>query len=146
MAQPTLPSTAPTTTTSTAASNVALMHTIVFSIQQSANYALIDTLVHPSFINHTPAPGLPSDRTGVHAVMRYIHSAFANVKMEIVQCVSEGNVIATNKILRGDHVGEWLGSEPDGRRKRVRIMDFVTVQDGLMREHWATIGGLEVEE
>lgn len=126
--------------------NVAYMTRIVYEVQQDGNYALIDELVHPDFYNHTAEAGLPNDRSGVHAVMQHIHGGFSNIKMEILHCTSQGNVISTHKILRGDHTGNFLGQAPDGNRKQMRIMDVVTVEDGLMKEHWATLGKLEVVE
>jgi predicted ester cyclase len=123
--------------------NVATMKRIVMEVQQDANYALIDEMTSPDFYNHTASGGLPTDRSGVHAVMQYIHSAFSNIKMEIVHCISQSDIIATNKVLYGDHTGEFLGNQPDGERKQMRIMDFVTVVDGQMKEHWAILGTLE---
>lgn len=123
--------------------NVASMHRIVYEVQEGAKYELLDEFVHPEFFNHTAEAGLPTDRSGVEAVMRYLHSTFGNVKMEILHCVSNGNVISTHKILRGDHNGEFQGQPADGKRKQMRIMDVVTVVDGKMKEHWAVLGKLE---
>lgn len=123
--------------------NIANMHRIVYEVQERGDYAVLDEFVHPDFFNHTAEAGLPTDRTGVEAVMKYLHSTFGNVKMEIVHCVSDGNVIFTHKILRGDHNGEFQGQPGDGKRKQMRIMDVVTMVDGKMKEHWACLGKLE---
>ena len=123
--------------------NVAKMKRIVYEVQEAGNFALIDEFTHPEFFNHTAEAGLPTDRSGVHAVMRYLHSVFSNIKMEIVHCVSQGNVISTHKILRGNQTGEFRGEAGDGKRKQLRIMDVVTVVDGMMKEHWSVLSKLE---
>lgn len=66
--------------------------------------------------------------------------------MRIDHCVAQNNTIATNKTLTGTHVGDWMGMPGDGRRKEVRIMDFVVVREGMVSEHWACLRPAEVVE
>lgn len=59
--------------------------------------------------------------------------------MKIEHCVSNGNLIATNKTLTGTHVGNFAGKEGDGKRKMIRVMDFMTLEDGMIKEHWSCV-------
>ena len=72
--------------------------------------------------------------------MRYLHTALAEVKVEIVQCVCTGDVVATNKVISGKQVGELFGQPASNQRVELRIMDFIRIQDGKMIEHWACSG------
>lgn len=129
----------------TSEQNVAMMHRLVYEIQQEANYSLIPEVVAPNFFNHTAEAGLPSDRDGVLMVMQYLHSAFEGIKMHIDSCISVDDLIATNKTLTGKHVGDFAGEKADGQLKKIRIMDFVKVdQSGKITEHWACIRPAEV--
>jgi predicted ester cyclase len=127
--------------------NIAMMHRLVFEIQQDAKYSLIPTLVAPNFVNHTAEAGLPNDISGVAMVMQYIHAAFSDIKMQIDSCICDNDLIATNKVLTGKHVGEFMGVKGEGEKKRVRIMDFVKVDgEGRIVEHWACIRPAELVE
>lgn len=47
--------------------------------------------------------------------------------------------MSSPRILRGRHVGPWLGQEPTGRRVALRIMDFLRFEDGRIIEHWSAL-------
>jgi predicted ester cyclase len=123
--------------------NLALMHRTVKEVHQDGNLALLNEVCHPDFINHTPTPPLPADLSGIHTIMKLIQGAFSNIEYVIEHCVHQDGVVATNKCMYGDLTGDFMGMPPDGKRKRVRIMDFVTVVGGKMKEHWANVGPIE---
>lgn len=120
--------------------NTALVRRMVDEVQEKADFSLIDQLMHPDFYNHTAYGGLPVDKSGVLATMTLLHEVFKDIKMEVIHCVCQGNVVATNKVLRGRQVGEWMGQPGTGKMMELGIMDFVTVEDGKIKEHWARAG------
>lgn len=126
-----------------AASNVALMRRFVTEVQQNGKFDLIDELTHPNFFDHTAQPGQSPHLDGVHAVMRYIKSTIADLKIEMVHCISDGKVIATTKILRGKQVGDIFGKPATNGPIEFRIMDFLTVVDSKLKDHWATVSPIQ---
>nr|OQO28949.1 hypothetical protein B0A51_05349 [Rachicladosporium sp. CCFEE 5018]OQO31932.1 hypothetical protein B0A51_01127 [Rachicladosporium sp. CCFEE 5018] len=124
--------------TDAAAANVAQMHRFVTEVQQNGNFDLIDKLTHKDFVDHTAAQGQSPNIDGVHFIMRYIHSNIKDLKIEIVHCLSDGNVVATTKYLRGTQVGDLMGKPATNGPIELRIMDFMTVVDGQFKDHWAT--------
>jgi hypothetical protein len=68
-------------------------------------------------------------------VERALHAAFAHLAIEIVPCVATDGVVATHKVYRRRHVGDWL----EGRR---RAASFVRVPGGRFVEHWSVLGQL----
>ncbi|KAK6431905.1 hypothetical protein LTR95_011930 [Oleoguttula sp. CCFEE 5521] len=129
--------------TDAAAANVAQMHRFVTEVQQNGNFDLIDQLTHKDFVDHTAAQGQSPNIDGVHFIMRYIHSNIKDLKIEIVHCLSDGNVVATTKSLRGTQVGDLLGKPATNGPIEFRIMDFMTVVDGQFKDHWATVSAVE---
>ena len=126
-----------------AATNVATMRRFVIEVQQNGNFDLINEMTHENFFDHTAQPGQSPRRDGVHAIMRWIHSTITDLKIEIVHCISDGKVIATTKILRGKQVGEIFGKPATNAGIEFRIMDFLTVVDGKLKDHWATVSSIE---
>lgn len=126
-----------------AAENVAMMHRFVIEVQQNGNYDLIDELTHPDFFDHTAQPGQSPHLDGVHAIMKYIHSVVSELQIEIVHCISDGKTIATTKYLRGIQIGDILGKPATNKPIEFRIMDFLIVADGKLKDHWATVSAVE---
>ncbi|KAK5712109.1 hypothetical protein LTR15_012178 [Elasticomyces elasticus] len=129
----------------TPAENVALMRRFITDLQQNGDFTLVDEFFRQDFVDYTALPGMPTGREGVHSLMRYLHSAVAEIQIEIIHCICEGNLVATTKILRGKQVGEFFGravpdSSDGGARIEMLIMDFITVVEGKFGEHWATVG------
>ncbi|WP_326953792.1 ester cyclase [Amycolatopsis sp. NBC_01286] len=123
--------------------NIARMRAFVEQVHEGGRVELIDDFVHADFRNRSAKNGLPDDRRSVAAVTRALHTAFAGLKVEIVHCVDTDDVVATHKIYRGRHVGEWLGTPPSGQDVEFRVMDFVRMRDGQFVEHWSVLGPLQ---
>lgn len=63
---------------------------------------------------------------------------FADLTVEIVQQIAEGDVVATRATLAGTHQAEWLGIAPTGQRVRCDIFQFDQIAGGRVIEHNAT--------
>lgn len=125
---------------------VALMHRFNAEVQQGNDHNSLDELCHPDFEYKLAPEGTPNDRNHVHVLTTGIHQAFADMTYEIVHCVSDGKVVATNKIFRGRQVGDFMGQQATGKRIEMPVMDFVTIVDGKFKDHWGTHGQVKVLE
>lgn len=126
----------------TESDNIARMRAFVTQVHEGGQVALIDDFIHADFRNRSAKNGRPSDRSGVIEVTQALHEAFADLTVEIVHCVDTDDVVATHKIYRGRHVGDWLGTPPSGRNVEFRVMDFVRLRDGQFIEHWSVLDPL----
>jgi len=90
------------------------------------------------FVNHDPPqlPGVGTDRAGVLAAMRYLHSAFDGARAEPVSILAAGDKVAVHDRLRGTHRGEFLGIEATGRDIDVDFIHIFRVADGHIVERW----------
>ncbi|MFE2188281.1 ester cyclase [Streptomyces sp. NPDC059455] len=118
--------------------NVSRTLDFVRKVQEGGCLELFDDFVHPDFRNHTAEPGGAADREGARATMAALHAALEDLSIEIVHCFGQGDLVATTKVVRGRHVGNWLGQAPTGKRVGLRIMDFLRFTDGRIIEHWST--------
>ncbi|KAK9775143.1 putative Ester cyclase [Seiridium cardinale] len=125
--------------------NVARMRAFVTQVQEQGHLELFDQFVHPDFRDHPVKIGQPNDRFAIRKTLEGFHAAFADIKVQVLHCIENDGVVATNKILSGKLVQEWHGMMPDGGRVEVRVMDFVRFHDGKMIEHWAAVNPLASE-
>jgi steroid delta-isomerase-like uncharacterized protein len=120
----------------TAETNKATIRRMVEEIQNGDNLALIDELLTPTFVNHTPAPGLSPDREGIKQLLSMFRAAFPDGVTTIEDMIAQGDKVVTRKTYRGTHQGEFLGIPPTGRRVSVGLIDMMRLVDGKVVEHW----------
>ena len=113
------------------------MRYFVEQVQRQGRLDLIDALVHPGFRNHTVVPGQRDDRQGVRETTAAMHEAFSGLRVEVLHCVADGDLVATHKLFRGSHTGAWFGIPASGNRVEFRVIDLVRYRDGQLFEHWA---------
>lgn len=100
------------------------------------NTEVLKELVADSFINHTAAPGIPKDVSGLIQFIGMLHKGFPDIKIEIHDMIAEGDLVATRKTFHATHLGEIMGHAPTGKKVTFNVMDFVRVQNGKYVEHW----------
>jgi len=125
-------------------SNAERMRLFVEQVQEKGRLELIDGLVRPDFRNHTVEPGQRDDRAGIGETTASMHEAFSDLRIEILHCVGDGDLVATHKMFRGRHTGAWFGVPPSGNPVEFRVMDVVRYQDGQWAEHWAVADGVSL--
>ena len=129
------------TKTTTPEDNTAIMRRFITEVQEKGDISPIDELIHPNFYDHSrEKPG----RDGPRAMIQSLHTGLSMIKIEVVHCISAGDVVATHKMLYGTHTGEFFGKAATGQKVQMRVMDYVRIEDGMIREHWATLGPVEV--
>lgn len=96
-----------------------------------------ETLVADGFVNHSAAPGQDSGREGLwHTFKHVLHAGLANLQVEVLDQVAEGDKVTTRKRITGQHTGELLGIAATGRQVVIEVMDIVRLRDGQYIEHW----------
>jgi predicted ester cyclase len=123
-------------------SNVERMRYFIEQVQEGGRFELIDELVHPGFRNRTIGPGQRDGLAGVHDFMTALHEAFSDLRIEILHCVGDGDLVATHKMFRGWYTGPWFGAPPSGEFVEFRVMDVIRFQEGQLIEHWAVIDAM----
>lgn len=97
---------------------------------------LVDELLHPEYVNHSPSPGLPPGREGVRVVVRALRTAFPDLTYVLEDLVVGTDSVATRTTMRGTHRGDFFGVAPTGRTFRVDQMTIERfAEDGRIVAH-----------
>jgi steroid delta-isomerase-like uncharacterized protein len=116
-----------------------------FSVFEQGNIDLLDELLAPDYINHTPAtPDLPTGPEGVKGVVSMFRSAMPDLKVVVDDMIAEGDKVATRYTLEGTHQGELFGVPPTGQLLSIKSFTVERVSDGKIRDHWRVSDNLDM--
>lgn len=102
------------------------------------NFALVDDLVAPDFLNHEVPPGMNNrGPESTRQVATMLRTAFPDLHFTIVELVAEGDTVAGRVTMSGTHLGPFQGIAPTGRSFQQDHMHFVRFRDGKATEHRA---------
>jgi steroid delta-isomerase-like uncharacterized protein len=102
------------------------------------NFALVDDLVAPDFLNHEVPPGMNNrGPESTRQVATMLRTAFPDLHFTIVELVAEGDTVAGRVTMSGTHLGPFQGIPPTGRSFQQAHMHFVRFRDGKAIEHRA---------
>lgn len=96
---------------------------------------LLDTRVHPDFVDYTPAFGNEPTKEGFKKLLTYIKSAF-HEHYVVERTVNEGDVVVGIWKTSLEHVGEFMGVQATGRKFQIRGITAYQLKDGLIIGHW----------
>ncbi len=116
-----------------------------FGVFEQGNIDLLDELLAPDYINHTPAtPDLPTGPEGVKGVVSMFRSAIPDLRVVVEDMIAEGDKVATRYTLEGTHEGELFGVPPTGQRLSIKSFTAERVSEGKIREHWRVSDNLDM--
>ena len=73
-----------------------------------------------------------------------IHGGLSDVGFDIGDVVGEGDRVLVRLKMRGQHMGEFMGTKPTKRWINIDVMDFFRLADGRLVEHWALMDNLSL--
>ncbi len=116
-----------------------------WGVWEEGNIDLVDELLAPDYINHTPAsPDQPTGPEGVKGVVAMFRSAIPDLRVVVEDMIAEGDKVAVRYTLEGTHEGELFGIPPTGQRLSIKSMSVERVSDGKIREHWRVTDSLDM--
>jgi steroid delta-isomerase-like uncharacterized protein len=122
----------------------ATMHRYLGVFEQG-NIDLLDELLAPDYINHTPAtPDLPTGPEGVKGVVSMFRSAMPDLRVVVEDMIAEGDKVATRYTLEGTHEGELFGVPPTGQRLSIKSFTAERVSECKILEHWRVSDNLDM--
>jgi C-1 hydroxylase len=96
----------------------------------------------PDMVHYSRGERMSAQAVG--GAMAGMMQAFSDVELEVVEQISEGDLVASLLTLRGTHTGEFLGHPPTGKRISCTLMGLVRVDDGKVIEHWGVADGVHL--
>ncbi len=104
--------------------------------QGKGDEGVLDELMDGSFVNHSPAPGLPADKEGVRMLFATLRGAMPDLRVDVHDMIAEGDIVATRKTFYGTQTGELFGQPPTNKEIAISVFDFVRIKGGKIVEHW----------
>ncbi|MBV2357559.1 ester cyclase [Streptomyces sp. J2-1] len=96
-------------------------------------YVAADLVIHPS-------SGYTFTRETWLEAEKALLAAFADLRVEILDQVAEGDRVATRWAVTGRQTGEFFGVPSAGNTARLTGTTVDVVRDGRIAEHWAEVG------
>ena len=116
-----------------------------WGVWEEGNIDLVDELLAPDYINHTPAsPDQPTGPEGVKGVVAMFRSAIPDLRVVVEDMIAEGDKVVVRYTLEGTHEGELFGVPPTGQRLSIKSIAVERVSDGKIREHWRVTDSLDM--
>jgi predicted ester cyclase len=116
--------------------NKAIMRRALEEVVNQGNLDLIDELVGPNFVDHTPFPGLPPTREGVRQTIKMLREAFPDLHVTSEELVAEGDMVVSRQSTRGTHKGEFMGVPPTEKEVTWTGILMFRISDGQIVGQW----------
>lgn len=121
------------------ADNIAKFRAVPEEIFNNRDFALIDEIFAPDFIEHAAPPNIPPGREGFKLFLEHLLGAFPDFRYVVEMEVAEGDMVVGRVRASGTHQGELFGIPPTGRRAEWHETHWGRFEDGMLMEHWADL-------
>ena len=120
--------------------NKALVRRYFAEAWSKGNVAAVDEFMAPNYVEHPITSGLlPPGPEGLKEAITTYHTAFPDLKATLDDILAEGEMVAYRWILRGTHLGEWLGIPPTGNHFTASGISVYRIAEGKVVEGWISI-------
>lgn len=116
--------------------NKTLFTRFIGEVLNDKNVNAVDELMAANYIDHNPAPGVPSGTEGMKQLMSMFFSAFPDLHATIDVLVAEGDLVVGRMTNTGTHTGDFMGIPATGKKVSFTETHIVRIADGKAVEHW----------
>lgn len=112
-----------------------IFHRLVEEVWHQGKIEVIDELFPPDHVVHSPT-GEVIGPEGFKRFYEEMTGAFSDIKMKIVQTVSEGDLCMARFEFYARHTGEFMKIAPTGKNIRVTGHSMARIKNGRFVEGW----------
>jgi steroid delta-isomerase-like uncharacterized protein len=120
--------------------NKAIVRRMTEEVLCGGNFALMDELVAPDFVNHNLlATGEASHSVGVESYRREameFRSVFPDITVTIIHLLADGDKVIAHGQYRGTHKGELMGIPATGKKVEWSGISIIRIANGKIAERW----------
>ncbi|MFL5807570.1 MAG: ester cyclase [Roseiflexaceae bacterium] len=120
------------------------LYTAIGEVFRTGDIGLLDPLLAPDMIDHTPASGPVMGREPGKQLIASFARAFPDTTLTVDLMVAEADRVAAFVSYRSTHTGPFLGHLPTGKAVQVTGMDIMRYRDGRVIELWSQFDDLGV--
>jgi steroid delta-isomerase-like uncharacterized protein len=118
------------------------LYATIGEVFRTGDVELLDPLLAPDMIDHTPASGPIMGREPGKQLIASFARAFPDTTLTVDLMVAEGDSVAAFVSYQSTHTGSFLGHPPTGKVVRVTGMDIMRYRDGQVIELWSQFDDL----
>lgn len=115
---------------------------IPLEVLNSGNFELLDELLTPNFVDHTPRPGAAPTRDGLKESIRELKAAFPDLRYRVEDSIACGDQIVHRLSASGTMKGDFMGIPATGKRAEWTEIHIGKGVDGRLTEHWGLVDQL----
>jgi predicted ester cyclase len=115
---------------------------IPLEVLNNGNFALLDELLAPEFVDHTPQPGIAPTREGITESMKALKAAFPDLRYSVDDAIVSGEQVVHRLSATGTMTGELMGIPATGKRASWTEIHIGRGVNGRLTEHWAVVDQL----
>jgi predicted ester cyclase len=105
-------------------------------------FALIDEILAPNYVEHTPAPGFAPTREGFKETAVALKKAFPDLRYTIEDSLESGDRIVHRLTAKGTMRGDFMGVRATGKPATWTEIHIGRVANGRLTDHWGVIDQL----
>ena len=113
--------------------NEATLRQVIEEGFSKGNYAALDALFTPNYIEHQP--GLHTTLEGFKGDIQALRTGFPDFTLTIDDIVSKDDMVWARATGRGTHLGPFMGP-PTGKSITVTVFDVCRFENGKICEQW----------
>jgi predicted ester cyclase len=118
------------------------LYAAIGEVFRTGESGLLDPLLAPDMIDHTPASGPIVGREPGKQLIASFARAFPDTTLTVDLMVAEADCVAAFVSYRSTHTGSFMGRQPTGNVVRVTGMDIMRYRDGQVVELWSQFDDL----
>ncbi len=121
---------------STEEENKALVRRYLEECWGGGDHSLLDQMLAPDFVDHSPILGTSPDRNGQHQAVDMILRGMPDHKVTVQLILADGDLVADRWVSAGTHTGEMFGIPPTNKTLKTSGIDIIRVENGKIKEVW----------
>ena len=115
---------------------------IPLEIFNNGNFGLVEEILSPDFVEHTPLQGFAPTRAGFKQTATALKTAFPDLRYTIDNAIESGDQIVHRLTASGTMKGDFMGMPATGKRATWTEIHIGRVANGRLTEHWGLVDQL----
>jgi len=106
--------------------------------------SLLDTLLAPHYINHTPSAPIKPGPAGLKPIVSAIRHAFPDLHYQIEDIIATPQYVTMRVTMTGTQTDTLFGVPPSGKAIKVMQINIEKIENGRIAEHWRVTDELQM--
>jgi len=101
-----------------------------------ADWATLDAITTPAFVEHEILPNIPPTVAGLKQKYDLLRTGFPDLNFTIEDILTASDRVAVRVTVRGTHTGMFMGRPATGRVFAVTSVSIFRIASDRIVEHW----------